>query len=120
MRPKDTLDILRRPADFAVMTNSDTVRPVAAEATTDSLELTTDVVIVGGGLAGLTLAAALASAMVAGVFWAFSTFVMASLAAVPGPEGLRLMREVKFMLIGEGTSEAALGIYQKLGFQPVD
>lgn len=44
------------------MTTSDTVRPVAAEATTDSLEMTTDVVIVGGGLAGLTLAAALASA----------------------------------------------------------
>ncbi len=62
MRPKDTLDIRQRPADFAVMTTSDTVRPVAAEATTDSLELTTDVVIVGGGLAGLTLAAALASA----------------------------------------------------------
>ena len=62
MRPKDTLDFRHRPADFAVMTTSDTLRPVAAEATTDSLDLTTDVVIVGGGLAGLTLAAALATA----------------------------------------------------------
>ena len=44
------------------MTTSDTLRPVEAEATTDSLDLTTDVVIVGGGLAGLTLAAALATA----------------------------------------------------------
>ena len=62
MRPKDTLDFRHRPADFAVMTTSDTLRPVAAEATTNSLDLTTDVVIVGGGLAGLTLAAALATA----------------------------------------------------------
>src|ERR687897_615622 len=44
------------------MTTSDTFRPVEAEATTDSLDLTTDVVIVGGGLAGLTLGAALATA----------------------------------------------------------
>ena len=63
MRPKDTLDFRHRPADFDVMTTSDTLRPIAAEATTDdSLDLTTDVVIVGGGLAGLTLAAALATA----------------------------------------------------------
>lgn len=50
-------------------------------------------------LAAGLLAAALASAMVAGVFWAFSTFVMASLAAVPGPEGLRLMREVNVQVM---------------------
>lgn len=50
-------------------------------------------------LAGALLIAALASAMVAGVFWAFSTFVMASLAAVPGPEGLRLMREVNVQVM---------------------
>lgn len=50
-------------------------------------------------LAAGLLAAALASALVAGVFWAFSTFVMASLAAVPGPEGLRLMREVNVQVM---------------------
>jgi 2-octaprenyl-6-methoxyphenol hydroxylase len=44
------------------MTKLDTIRPDAAEEPIASLDLTTDVVIVGGGLAGLTLATALATA----------------------------------------------------------
>ncbi|EWY35750.1 2-octaprenyl-6-methoxyphenyl hydroxylase [Skermanella stibiiresistens SB22] len=44
------------------MTTSDESRPSAAGQSTDSAGLTTDVVIVGGGLAGLTLATALATA----------------------------------------------------------
>lgn len=47
---------------FKDMTISDPFRPVAAAQTVDSADLTTEVVIVGGGLAGLTLAAALATA----------------------------------------------------------
>jgi 2-octaprenyl-6-methoxyphenol hydroxylase len=44
------------------MTTSDQSRPLVAGQSTDSAGLTTDVVIVGGGLAGLTLATALATA----------------------------------------------------------
>ncbi len=63
----------------------------------------------------LVLAGALSSALVAGMFYAFSSFIMAALARVPGAEGMRAMNAINvtvitpsFMALFMGT--AVLGI----------
>ena len=63
----------------------------------------------------LVLAGALSSALVAGMFYAFSSFIMAALARVPPAEGMRAMNAINvtvitpsFMALFMGT--AVLGI----------
>jgi uncharacterized membrane protein len=65
----------------------------------------------------LTLVTALGAAVPAGVFFAFSNFVMAALGRIPGPEGIRAMQEINitvitplFMTALFGTGAACLAI----------
>jgi uncharacterized membrane protein len=73
-----------------------------------------------GTLYGLTLVAALSCGLVAGVFFAFSTFVMAALRQVAPAEGIRVMQTINrtvltplFMapLFGGGLLCLGLGIW---------
>ena len=50
-------------------------------------------------LPGLTLVAALGTGLIAGVFYAFSTFVMKALARQPAPEGMAAMQSVNVVVI---------------------
>lgn len=47
----------------------------------------------------LTLATALGAGLVAGAFFAFSTFVMAALGRVPAAEGIRAMQQINITVI---------------------
>ena len=65
----------------------------------------------------LTLATALGAGLVAGVFFAFSTFVMAALGRVPAPEGIRAMQQINITVINPwfmtalfGTAPACLAV----------
>ena len=65
----------------------------------------------------LTLATALGAGLVAGAFFAFSTFVMAALGRVPAPGGIRAMQEINITVINPwfmtalfGTGAACLGV----------
>ena len=69
------------------------------------------------GVAGLTVVAAFGSALVAGVMFAFSTFVMAGLGRVGPEHGMRAMQGINeaavtapFMILLFGTAAAALGL----------
>jgi uncharacterized membrane protein len=73
-----------------------------------------------GFLFGLTLATALASGLVAGVFFAFSTFVMRGLGRLPAPQGAAAMQAINvtaitppFMLalFGTGAASAVLAVW---------
>ena len=57
----------------------------------------------------LTLAAALGAGLVAGAFFAFSTFVMAALGRVPPPEGIRAMQEINVTVINPWFMTALFG-----------
>jgi uncharacterized membrane protein len=57
----------------------------------------------------LTLATALGAGLVAGVFFAFSTFVMAALGRVPAPEGIRAMQEINVTVINPWFMTALFG-----------
>ena len=48
----------------------------------------------------LTLIAALGSGLVAGTFFAFSTFVMKSLARLPAREGIAAMQSINLVILG--------------------
>jgi len=68
-------------------------------------------------LQGLTFATALACGLVAGVFFAFSTFVMKALERQPGTQGLTAMQEINrtvlnplFMLALMGAAAACLAL----------
>jgi uncharacterized membrane protein len=65
----------------------------------------------------LTFAAAVGSALVAGIFFAFSTFVMAALGRIPADQGIRAMQSVNvtvinplFMLAFMGTGAVCLAL----------
>jgi uncharacterized membrane protein len=60
------------------------------EATMDSLLLT------------LTWISALGAALIAGVFFAFSTFVMTALGRRPAPEGIAAMQEINLVVVRSG------------------
>jgi uncharacterized membrane protein len=51
---------------------------------------------------GATFAAALGAGLIGGVFFAFSSFVMAALARVPGPEGIRAMQAINVTVHNRG------------------
>jgi uncharacterized membrane protein len=57
----------------------------------------------------LTLATALGAALVAGAFFAFSTFVMAALGRVPAPEGIRAMQQINITVINPWFMTALFG-----------
>jgi uncharacterized membrane protein len=61
------------------------------------------------GLFALTLAAALGSALVAGVFFAFSTFVMDGLARRPSAEGMAAMQSINVTAVRPAFMAAFLG-----------
>jgi uncharacterized membrane protein len=68
-----------------------------------------------GGLFALTLAAALGCGIMAGVFFAFSTFVMRALARLPAPKGIAAMQSINvavlnfwFLSVFLGTGAASL------------
>jgi uncharacterized membrane protein len=74
---------------------------------------------------GLTLTAVLGSALVAGVFFAFSTFVMDALDRVPPAQGINAMQQINetvlrpgFMIAFVGTAILALvlGVYAVLNW----
>ena len=48
---------------------------------------------------GLTLASALGSGLIGGVFYAFSTFVMRALARLPAHEGVAAMQSINVAVI---------------------
>lgn len=52
-----------------------------------------------GLLFTLTLLAALGSGLVAGVFFAFSTFVMSALARLPAPQGIAAMQSINVVVL---------------------
>jgi uncharacterized membrane protein len=65
----------------------------------------------------LTLVTALGAGLVAGAFFAFSTFVMAALGRVPDPEGIRAMQQINITVINPwfmgalfGTAVACLAV----------
>jgi uncharacterized membrane protein len=57
----------------------------------------------------LTLVTALGAGLVAGAFFAFSTFVMAALGRVPAPEGIRAMQEINVTVINPWFMTALFG-----------
>lgn len=57
----------------------------------------------------LTLITALGAGLVAGAFFAFSTFVMAALGRVPAPEGIRAMQEINVTVINPWFMTALFG-----------
>jgi len=57
----------------------------------------------------LTIATALGAGLVAGAFFAFSTFVMAALGRVPAPEGIRAMQEINVTVINPWFMTALFG-----------
>jgi uncharacterized membrane protein len=57
----------------------------------------------------LTLAAALGAGLVAGAFFAFSTFVMAALGKVPSAEGVRAMQQINLTVINPWFMTALFG-----------
>lgn len=61
------------------------------------------------GLVILTVVTALGAAIAAGVFFAFSTFVMAALGRVPAPEGIRAMQEINITVINPWFMTALFG-----------
>jgi uncharacterized membrane protein len=68
-----------------------------------------------GGISALTLAAALGCGLMAGVFFAFSAFVMRALARLPAPKGIAAMQSVNvavlsswFLLVFLGTGAVCL------------
>src|SRR5689334_16197739 len=50
-------------------------------------------------LGGLTVLAILGSGTIGGVFFAFSTFVMAALARLPAPQGIAAMQSINVTVI---------------------
>ena len=58
---------------------------------------------------GLTLAAALGSALVAGVFFAFSTFVMDALDRIPPAQGIDAMNQINETVLRPGFMIAFVG-----------
>jgi uncharacterized membrane protein len=65
----------------------------------------------------LTFAAAIGSALVAGIFFAFSTFVMSALGRIPADQGIRAMQSINitvinplFMLAFMGTGAVCLAL----------
>ncbi|HKA14490.1 MAG TPA: anthrone oxygenase family protein [Myxococcota bacterium] len=62
------------------------------------------------GLTGaLTFIAAIGSALVAGVFFAFSSFVMKALARIPPPQGIAAMQSINVAVINPVFMTAFLG-----------
>jgi uncharacterized membrane protein len=57
----------------------------------------------------LALATALGSALAAGAFYAFSTFVMAALGRLPRPEGIRAMQQINITVINPWFMTALFG-----------
>jgi uncharacterized membrane protein len=57
----------------------------------------------------LTLVTALGAGLIAGAFFAFSTFVMAALGRVPAPEGIRAMQEINITVINPWFMTALFG-----------
>jgi uncharacterized membrane protein len=57
----------------------------------------------------LTLATALGAGLVAGVFFAFSNFVMRALGRVPAAEAIRAMQEINVTVINPGFMTALFG-----------
>ena len=57
----------------------------------------------------LTLAAAVGSALIAGSFFAFSTFVMRALAKLPPPQGIAAMQSINVVVINPWFMTAFLG-----------
>jgi uncharacterized membrane protein len=57
----------------------------------------------------LSLATALSAGLVAGVFFAFSTFVMAALGRLPAHEGIRAMQEINVTVINPWFMTALFG-----------
>ncbi|MGE0023668.1 MAG: DUF1772 domain-containing protein, partial [Hyphomicrobium sp.] len=53
-------------------------------------------------LTGLTWISALGAALIAGVFFAFSTFVMPALGARPPAEGIAAMQEINIVVVRSG------------------
>jgi uncharacterized membrane protein len=57
----------------------------------------------------LTLVTALGAGLVAGAFFAFSTFVMAALGTVPAQEGIRAMQQINITVINPWFMTALFG-----------
>ncbi len=62
-----------------------------------------------GFLFALTLFAALGCGVVAGVFFAFSTFVMKALARLPAPQGIATMQAINVAAVAPAFMAALLG-----------
>jgi uncharacterized membrane protein len=57
----------------------------------------------------LTLVTALGASLAAGVFFAFSNFVMQALGRIPAPEGIRAMQEINVTVINRWFMTALFG-----------
>lgn len=60
-------------------------------------------------MSALVIAAAVGAALVAGIFYAFSTFVMRALAALEPPEGIRAMQSINVLVINPWAMGAMFG-----------
>jgi uncharacterized membrane protein len=58
-------------------------------------------------LDGVTLLAVLGSGLIAGVFFAFSAFIMAALARLPAPQGIAAMQSINIVVL----NRAFLGVF---------
>ena len=72
------------------------------------------------------LAAALGAGLIAGVFFAFSTFIMRALALLPAPQGIRAMQSINVVVLnpfflgaflGTGAVAAALAVASLVRWQ---
>ncbi|HJQ60026.1 MAG TPA: anthrone oxygenase family protein [Vineibacter sp.] len=57
----------------------------------------------------VTLLSALGSGLIAGIFFAFSTFVMAALARLPAPQGIAAMQSINVVVINPWFMAAFVG-----------
>ncbi len=65
--------------------------------------------MIDGSLFALTLLAALGCGLMAGVFFAFSTFVMKALGRLPAPQGIAAMQSINVVVINPVFMAAFLG-----------
>jgi uncharacterized membrane protein len=65
--------------------------------------------MIGHVLFGLVLFSALGCGLIAGVFFAFSTFVMKALARLPAPQGITAMQSINVAVITPSFMAAFLG-----------
>jgi uncharacterized membrane protein len=66
-------------------------------------------IMMGNAIFGVTFAAAIGSGLAAGIFFAFSTFVMAGLGRIPAEQGIAAMQSINITVLNPASFLAFFG-----------